>query len=428
MVNFAPAVITVTEVIAVTDAVNVLPAAMIGVIETITVHDTPSLLPSAMIGVNETIVVTDTPGVDSNAPPMVDAGPNQVVEATSANGATVTVTGTASDPDGDPLTLTWSGPCGTAASASASFTCNLGSHTLTVTVSDNRGNVVSDTVNVTVRDTTRPELTTPTTVFAAATSDSGAAVSYTVSATDVVSGPIVPSCSPASGATFAIGGTAVTCTATDAAGNVSTRLFLVSVASDMALRLPGNLTVPATSPAGAVVAYSASARAIYGGDMTDYAAFCAPESGSTFPIATTTVGCVAFQFFGTPPTGSFTVTVGVGTPTLAAIVANKGRDAAGSVWIDLRLTNTGSGHARNVSLSSLTLRTLSGTGSVTYDGSRSGPLPLQVGSLDVGQTRTVRLYMNVPATVARFSITEGITFQNVIGTTLTYSAGQAVIP
>ena len=101
----------------------------------------------------------------------------------------------------------------------------------------------------------------------------------------------------------------------------------------------------------------------------------------------------------------------MGTPTLTAIVANKGRDAAGSVWIDLRLTNTGSGHARNVSLSSLALRTLSGIGSVAYDASRSGPLPLQVGSLDVGQTRTVRLYMNVPATVARFSIAEGITFR-----------------
>ena len=300
MVNFAPAVITVTEVIAVTDAVNVLPAATLGVVETITVQDTPSLLPSATIGVNETIVVTDTPAVASNAPPTVDAGPDQVLEATSANGATVTVTGTASDPDGDPLTLTWSGPCGTAATASAAVTCSLGSHTLTLTVSDNRGSVVSDTVNVTVRDTTRPELTTPTTVFASATSDAGATVSYTASATDIVSGPIVPSCSPASGATFAIGGTIVTCTATDAAGNVSTRLVLISVVSDMTLRLPGNLRAPATSASGAVVTYSAVARSIYGGDTTDYVAFCSPESGSTFPIGTTTVSCFGFQFFGTP--------------------------------------------------------------------------------------------------------------------------------
>ena len=418
-VDLAAAIIEVHEVVTVTDAVSVLPSAMISLLETVMVTRHAGLLPSAMIGVTETVVVTDGPNVTgiSNTAPAANAGLDQIIEATSALGAIVALSGVATDADGDPLTLTWTGPCGTAASASAAFTCSLGSHALTLTVSDNRGSVVSDTVNVTVRDTTRPELTTPTTVFASATSNAGATVSYIVSATDIVSGPITPSCSHASGATFAIGGTTVTCTATDAAGNVSTRLFLISVASDLALRLPGNLRVPATSASGAVVTYSAFARAIYGGDTTDYLAICSPESGSTFPMGTTTVSCYGFQFGGTPPSGSFTVTVDVGTPTLTASVANKGRDAAGTVWIDLRLSNTGSGHARNVSLSSLTLRTLSGTGSVTYDASRSGPLPLQVGSLDVGQARTVRLYVNVPATVARFSITEGITFQNVIGTT-----------
>jgi hypothetical protein len=53
---------------------------------------------------------------------------------------------------------------------------------------------------------------------------------------------------------------------------------------------------------------------------------------------------------------------------------------------------------------------------------------MAIGSLDVGETRTVRLYLNVPATILRFSITEGVTLQNVIGTTLTLSAGQAVFP
>lgn len=110
----------------------------------------------------------------------------------------------------------------------------------------------------------------------------------------------------------------------------------------------------------------------------------------------------------------------VGTPSLLIRIANKGpRDPNGNVWIDLQLTNTGTGHARNVSLTSLTLLRLNGIGTVTYDAARSGPLPLATGWLDVGETRTVRPYVNVPLTVTRFSITEGVTSQNVIGTTLT---------
>jgi hypothetical protein len=92
-------------------------------------------------------------------------------------------------------------------------------------------------------------------------------------------------------------------------------------------------------------------------------------------------------------------------------IANKSRDANGSVWVDLQLTNTGTGHARNVSITSITLQRLTGTGAVTYDAARSGPVPMAIGSLDAGATRTVRLYLNVPLTVARFSITESVTLQ-----------------
>jgi hypothetical protein len=126
--------------------------------------------------------------------------------------------------------------------------------------------------------------------------------------------------------------------------------------------------------------------------------------------------------------GTFTVTVVTGTPSLTINIANKGRDASGSFWIDLRLTNTGSGHARNVSLPVLAFRTLNGIGTVTYDAARSGPLPVNIGALDVGDIRVVRLYLSAPLTVTRFSITESVTLQNVGGTTLTLSAGQAVIP
>jgi hypothetical protein len=78
-------------------------------------------------------------------------------------------------------------------------------------------------------DTTAPELTVPDGVTADATSPAGAVVSFSTSATDDV--PPNPSiaCAPASGSLFAIGGTEVECTATDAAGNKATSSFTVHV-------------------------------------------------------------------------------------------------------------------------------------------------------------------------------------------------------
>jgi hypothetical protein len=72
------------------------------------------------------------------------------------------------------------------------------------------------------------------------------------------------------------------------------------------LSLPANIVVNATSPAGAVVTYAASAS-----DAVDPSPtlICAPTSGRTFPIGTTTVACTARDASGNEATGSFTVTV-----------------------------------------------------------------------------------------------------------------------
>lgn len=283
-----------------------------------------------------------------NQPPTANAGADQIVEATSAAGAQVTLTGSGSDADSDPLTFAWSGPCGAASGAVATFTCPLGASTMTLTVDDGLGGLASDTVLVTVRDTTPPVLALPANIIAAATSAAGAAVNYAATATDLVDGAIVPSCSPAPGATFPTGMTTVNCSATDNAGNSAT--------------------------------------------------------------------------------GNFSVTVNLGTPRIAGSIAAKGRDASGNYYVDLRLTNTGDGHARNVRINVLAFRTLSGTGTVSYNTALSGALPLMVGSLDVGASNIVRLYLNLPSTVTRFSITEGGTLQNVAGTSFSFSTAQSVIP
>jgi hypothetical protein len=65
---------------------------------------------------------------------------------------------------------------------------------------------------------------------AEATSPQGAEVTYAAAtATDLVDGSVDVSCTPASGSTFPLGTTEVTCTATDAAGNEATGSFNVIV-------------------------------------------------------------------------------------------------------------------------------------------------------------------------------------------------------
>ena len=72
------------------------------------------------------------------------------------------------------------------------------------------------------------------------------------------------------------------------------------------LSLPSDITVAATSAAGARVTYSASASDAVDGSVP---VTCIPESGSEFAIAATEVSCRATDAAGNTATGSFTVTV-----------------------------------------------------------------------------------------------------------------------
>jgi hypothetical protein len=73
-----------------------------------------------------------------------------------------------------------------------------------------------------------------------------------------------------------------------------------------ALNLPADITVPATSPAGAAVTFSATAvDAVEGSVLVT----CVPASGDVFPVGTTTVACSAGDSFANTSTGEFDVTV-----------------------------------------------------------------------------------------------------------------------
>jgi len=110
-----------------------------------------------------------------NRPPVAGAGPDLTVEAASPAGALVGLDGTASsDPDGDPLTFNWSGPFGTLTGAIVNAPVPLGTYEITLTVDDGRGASASDTLEVTVQDTTPPLVTPPSALTVPATEAGGA--------------------------------------------------------------------------------------------------------------------------------------------------------------------------------------------------------------------------------------------------------------
>lgn len=152
----------------------------------------------------------------------------------------------------------------------------------------------------------------PDDVTVEATGPGGAAVAYTPpTATDAIDGSSVPVvCDHPSGATFPLGPTTVTCTATDDDGNTAEATFVVTVidtTGPVITGVPDNVTVAATGPDGAVVAYTPPTA----DDLVDgaVAVTCAPPSGTTFALGATTVTCTATDAAGNSSEASFTVTV-----------------------------------------------------------------------------------------------------------------------
>jgi hypothetical protein len=141
-----------------------------------------------------------------------------------------------------------------------------------------------------------------------ATSGNGAVVTFEVEATDNVDGAIAAVCTPASGSQFALGNTGVTCTATDVAGNSAQASFTVSVEDTTApqLTVPANIQAEATSEAGRVVDYNASAQDDAGEPVV---VSCTPASGSLFPVGTTVVVCDATDTSGNVAQAAFNVTI-----------------------------------------------------------------------------------------------------------------------
>ena len=103
-------------------------------------------------------------------------------------------------------------------------------------------------------------------------------------------------------------------TGTTGLTGMSTITFQVDVVPNTPphLVLPANLSLEATSPAGAVATYTVTATDAE--DATAPTPTCSPVSGSTFALGTTEVACVATDSGGLSDHGSFFVTVNDTTP------------------------------------------------------------------------------------------------------------------
>ncbi|HKR64701.1 MAG TPA: HYR domain-containing protein [Thermoanaerobaculia bacterium] len=143
----------------------------------------------------------------------------------------------------------------------------------------------------------------PDDIVAEATSGAGASVTFTVTASDS-SATIV--CDPASGSTFPLGTTTVSCTATDNFGQHASDSFRVTVNDTTAPTLFLEDVRAEASEGSAEVTYAPRAVDLVDGNVS---VSCTPPSGTRFPFGDTNVQCTATDAHNNTASGGFVVHV-----------------------------------------------------------------------------------------------------------------------
>lgn len=189
---------------------------------------------------------------------------------------------------------------------------SIGATTVTYTATDAYGNSISASFNVIVNDTEKPVINgLPANITVSNDAGvCGANVSWVAAtAADNCAGATIAS-SHASGQLFSIGTTTVTYTATDAAGNMTTASFTVTVndtEKPVINGLPANFTV--SNDAGVCGATINWVAVTVSDNCAGSTIVSSHVSGQQFPIGTTTVTYTATDAAGNVTTASFTVTV-----------------------------------------------------------------------------------------------------------------------
>jgi hypothetical protein len=231
-----------------------------------------------------------------------------------------TVSATTPVPSGAVVTYTVTSSGGTpSCSPGSGSTFPVGTTQVSCTATDPAGNTAGPTpfnVVVTLVDTTAPVVSPHADETREATASTGAAVTYALpGATDNLDTTPTVTCAPASGSSFPIGSTVVTCTAKDDFNNTGTGTFNVIVADTTppVVSVPASKTVEANGPGGSTSSYEVSASDL-GEPVAPGRISCSPASGSNFPLGSSTVTCTATDAVGNKGAKSFTITVSDNTP------------------------------------------------------------------------------------------------------------------
>lgn len=247
-----------------------------------------------------TVTVTDT-----TKPTISGVPADQTVEATSAQGATVNYTlPTATDIVDGSVTVTADKASGTV--------FPIGTTTVNFSAQDNHLNKATAFFKVTVRDTLPPVFSNiPANKTVPSTSAAGANVTFTLpTATDVVDGVRPVTANPPSGSLFPVGNTTVTFSASDLSAHTATATFVITVVTvppPTISGVPNNVTLEATSPAGAVFTYQLPTAV--SGQNVPLPVQTTHPSGTTFPLGMTTVTFTATDNLTLTSTATFKVTV-----------------------------------------------------------------------------------------------------------------------
>ena len=184
---------------------------------------------------------------------------------------------------------------------------------------------VSTDIGAVEQDVTAPEITVPSDITMEATGHL-TPVSFTVSATDSLDGPVTATADPASDTGFPVGDTTVTVTATDNSGNIATSTFHVVIEDTVppVLTPHDDVIVTATNLTTLVTFDLPTAT-----DLTQTSVTASPASGFAFPVGTTPITVTATDEGGNTDTVTFNVIVRLERP-LNTTVAVTGQPVIGA--------------------------------------------------------------------------------------------------
>ena len=229
--------------------------------------------------------------VENRGAPVLTVPGDLTVEATSMWGTAVSYDVSVADNDDPSPSVSCWPPRGS--------WLGLGDTTVNCNASDASGNRAFASFVVHVVDTTppviaaHPDIRVPITDAAA----TAAVVTYEPpEVTDAVDPTSAATCSPASGSSFPLGHTTVTCSATDAAGNHAAGTTFDVFVGDLlppVIAYHGNVHLAIHDPHAVSASVTYASPAVHDDIDAAHPASCAPVSGSTFPLGTTTVTCTA---------------------------------------------------------------------------------------------------------------------------------------